>query len=182
MSTRFFPFVSPGAGGFKEFSKHWPSLCVLKEKSEKLLNAVFCDAQQQDQSQAAIENAVMNEIVPHLYLGNEMDAKNESKLEEKGIHYILNVTKNIPFYTNPANAKFVHKRIAVNDCVSQNLKQHFDEAIQFIGKRAHEASCACLTLNQAHLARPFLLQKRPSETTPKCSCTAKPVCHARPRS
>lgn len=118
-------------GGFKEFSKHWPSLCVLKEKSEKLLNAVFCDAQQ-DQSQAAIENAVMNEIVPHLYLGNEMDAKDESKLEKEGIHYILNVTKNIPFYTNPNNSKFVHKRIAVNDCVSQNLKQHFDEAIQFI--------------------------------------------------
>ena len=99
-----------------------------------MLNAVFSADAQQDQSQAAIENAVMNEIVPHLYLGNEMDAKDESKLEEKGIHYILNVTKNIPFYTNPNNSKFVHKRIAVNDCVSQNLKQHFDEAIQFIGK------------------------------------------------
>ena len=62
-------------------------------------------------------------------------------MEKKGIYYILNVTKNIPFY-NATNSKsiadgtgpFVHKRIAVNDCENQNLRNHFDEASKFIGE------------------------------------------------
>jgi len=72
--------------------------------------------------------------------GNESDAKNCENLEKKGIYYILNVTKNIPFYnlTNSKSADagrpFVHKRIAVNDCENQNLKNHFGEASHFIGK------------------------------------------------
>lgn len=79
-----------------------------------------------------------------LYLiGNEQDAKNCEDLEKKGIYYILNVTKNIPFYnsTNSMNnntgsnqtSPFCLKRIAVNDCENQNLKNHFSEAFDFIG-------------------------------------------------
>ena len=60
------------------------------------------------------------------------------QLESNGIRYILNVTKNIPFYgdsrqSETACAKFIYKRISVNDGSNQNLKQHFDDAFQFIG-------------------------------------------------
>jgi hypothetical protein len=94
-----------------------------------------------DQQQSAIENAVMNQIMPHLYLGNEMDAQNLKKLSEEGVYYIMNVTKNIPFYDNQLTPelkrKFVFKRVGVNDCLNQNLKVHFQEAIDFIGKQVY---------------------------------------------
>ncbi len=80
----------------------------------------------------------MTEITPYLYLGNELDAKNVDKLEKEEIYYILNVTKNIPFYDNliPLSSlnKFVLKRIAVNDACNQNLRNYYDESFEFIGK------------------------------------------------
>ena len=91
----------------------------------------------EEPKQSDIDNATMSEIMPHLYLGNELDAKNMDKLERDGIMYILNVTKNIPFYDEQlapsVRSRFVLKRIAVNDCANQNLKNHYDEAIDFIG-------------------------------------------------
>ena len=109
---------------------------------------------EQDQHQSMLENTQMTEITPYLYLGNEMDAMNVTRLMQHGVYYILNVTKNVPFYehssqqqqpTNNADdsttttttnnaSKFVFKRIPVNDCISQNLKDYFDEAFEFIGK------------------------------------------------
>ncbi len=69
-----------------------------------------------------------------------MDGRNFQKLESEGIFHILNVTKNIPFHEEeiPAQArhKFSFKRIAVNDACNQDLKQHFAEAFEFIGKQA----------------------------------------------
>ncbi len=35
--------------------------------------------------------------------------------------------------SNKAASQFVYKRIAVNDCENQNLKNHFQEASDFIG-------------------------------------------------
>lgn len=71
-------------------------------------------------------------------IGNESDARNVARLEKEGIYYVLNVTKNIPFYDDLvppcAKSKFVFKRIGVNDSCDQNLRKHFDEAIEFIGK------------------------------------------------
>ena len=70
----------------------------------------------------------------YLYLGNECDAKNISILEKNEILYILNVTKNIPFYESNNGSKFfVSKRIAVNDNGNQSLKDHFEDAFEFIG-------------------------------------------------
>ena len=69
-------------------------------------------------------------------MGNESDAKELDKLVEKGIFYILNVTKNIPFYNQniSENSKLFNlKRISVNDCPNEDLVQYFDEAFNFIG-------------------------------------------------
>ena len=76
--------------------------------------------------------------IKNKHTGNEIDAKNCDSLARKGIFYILNVTKNVPFYdcTNSNGSglpKFITKRIAVNDCENQNLKNHFEEASEFIG-------------------------------------------------
>jgi hypothetical protein len=71
----------------------------------------------------------------YLYLGNECDAKSINVLEKNEIFYILNVTKNIPFYESNSG-KFVSKRIAVNDNGNQNLKDHFEDAFEFIGNES----------------------------------------------
>ena len=85
-----------------------------------------------------------------------MDAKNVSKLAQNDILCILNVTKNIPFYDNllPAtsSSKFTLKRIAVNDCSTQNLKSHFDEAIEFI-RHAKQTKSKVLVHCQAGISR-----------------------------
>ena len=96
-----------------------------------------------EQFQCSVENASMSRITPFLYLGNELDAKNVCKLAKEGIFYILNVSREIPFYGDllPASSastpssrnQFVLKRIAVNDSSNQNLLAHFEEAIEFIG-------------------------------------------------
>lgn len=123
-----------------------PDLCNNKSELRKTLynNAQFYE-QQHDQHQSVIENMQMTEITPYLYLGNELDAKNVQKLTQLGVLYILNVTKNIPFYDQPTttttcssssssnSSKFVFKRIPVNDCLNQNLKEYFEEAFDFIG-------------------------------------------------
>lgn len=112
-------------GGFKEFAENFPEHCVNKIVDNRNF---YCG--QEDQHQSAIENATITEITPYLYLGNECDAKNVASLEKKGISAILNVTKNIPFYNHSVTS--INKRISVNDCSTQNLKEHFDEAIDFI--------------------------------------------------
>jgi hypothetical protein len=125
-------------GGFRSFFENFPDLCVNKTNDLKSLkkNKYYFD-NQLDQQQSEIENAVMTKIFDYLYLGNELDAKNIDKLEAEGIHYVLNVTKNIPFYDEnlpqSSRSKFKFKRIAVNDCSNQNLKVHYEEAISFIG-------------------------------------------------
>lgn len=132
-------------GGFKSFFENFPEFCTMKNLEEEQRSFFskhqdYIKEMKEDQRQSAIDNAVMTEIMPFLFLGNESDAKNCENLEKKGIYYILNVTKNIPFYnlTNSKNndvngtSNFVHKRIAVNDCENQNLKNHFGEASNFI--------------------------------------------------
>lgn len=135
-------------GGFKSFFESFPEFCILKDIDEQqraflAKHKEYFKEKRDDQRQSAIDNAVMTEITPYLFLGNESDAKNLDILEKKGIYYILNVTKNIPFYnsTNTMNSnvnnsnssnQFCLKRIAVNDCENQNLKNHFNEAFEFI--------------------------------------------------
>lgn len=138
-------------GGFKQFAAMCPDLCNNKLELKRPTCAQ--NFYEQDQHQSMLENTQMTEITPYLYLGNEMDAMNVTRLMQHGVYYILNVTKNVPFYehssqqqqpTNNADdstttttttnnaSKFVFKRIPVNDCISQNLKDYFDEAFEFI--------------------------------------------------
>ncbi|XP_063428262.1 dual specificity protein phosphatase 10-like [Mytilus trossulus] len=77
-----------------------------------------------------IETATASEILPFLYLGNERDASNLQRLRELNISHILNITSNIPKYFENQGIKY--KRLPASDSGCQNLRQYFDEAIQFI--------------------------------------------------
>ena len=67
-----------------------------------------------------------------MFLGNERDAANQQRLEDKGITYVLNVTSHIPLYFEKLGVKY--KRIPASDSGQQNLRQYFEEASAFIGK------------------------------------------------
>jgi hypothetical protein len=51
---------------------------------------------------------------------------------ELNISHILNITSHIPKYFENQGIKY--KRLPASDSGCQNLRQYFDEAIQFIGK------------------------------------------------
>lgn len=71
-------------------------------------------------------------IIFIFFAGNERDASNLQRLRELNITHILNITSNIPKYFENQGIKY--KRLAASDSGCQNLKQYFEEAVQFIGK------------------------------------------------
>ncbi|KAM6151633.1 dual specificity protein phosphatase 9 [Rhynchocyon petersi] len=71
------------------------------------------------------------QILPNLYLGSAQDSANLDSLASLGIHYILNVTPNLPNIFEK-NGIFHYKQIPISDHWSQNLSQFFPEAIDFI--------------------------------------------------
>lgn len=107
----------------------------------------------EDPNDLSIENEEMTQILPHLYLGNESDSSNHSKLKLQGITHILNVTRNIPFHLETTHVgEYVFKRISVNDALDQNLRQFFEEACEFID-RAGENKQKVLVHCQAGISR-----------------------------
>lgn len=63
-------------------------------------------------------------------LGNTSDAQNLDRLSENRITHIINCTPDLPFYWE---GKHQYLRIDVHDLPSQNIRDHFDPAIEFIG-------------------------------------------------
>lgn len=72
-------------------------------------------------------------ILPFLYLGNEEGAADEALIDRLSIKYILNLTPRCPnFFSQRSDMHY--KQIKINDSNQEDIGQHFDEAIQFIGK------------------------------------------------
>ncbi|VDM70229.1 unnamed protein product [Strongylus vulgaris] len=80
-----------------------------------------------------------------------IDAYIISNLFRIGVHYIINVTSNLPntFEDNPS---FHYLRISVDDNSSHNLTQFFPEAIAFVDAAAR-AGDACLVHCLAGISR-----------------------------
>jgi protein-tyrosine phosphatase len=71
-----------------------------------------------------------SEIIPHLWLGNILDARNSEFMNK--IDIVINCSKNIPFYSKTTR----NIRIAVNDDLAKieiaNMYKYLDNATQFI--------------------------------------------------
>eukprot|EP00297_Palpitomonas_bilix_P014781 CAMPEP_0113870590 /NCGR_PEP_ID=MMETSP0780_2-20120614/2173_1 /TAXON_ID=652834 /ORGANISM="Palpitomonas bilix" /LENGTH=126 /DNA_ID=CAMNT_0000855889 /DNA_START=1 /DNA_END=378 /DNA_ORIENTATION=- /assembly_acc=CAM_ASM_000599 len=70
-----------------------------------------------------------DEIVENLFLGNEYNASDVSKLKSLGIKRVVNVTLEIK---NFFPSEFEYMRIAVLDTPNEDLLSRFSEVIQFI--------------------------------------------------
>lgn len=122
-------------GGFKSFSLEQEALCRGTSRSEEITQQAL-----QHQSmlysptngfpEPEIEAATASQVLPFLYLGNERDAKDLARLKRLNIGYVLNVTAHVPQYFDALGIRY--KRIPASDSAQQNLKQYFEEAIEYI--------------------------------------------------
>uniref|UniRef100_A0A183CF03 protein-tyrosine-phosphatase n=1 Tax=Globodera pallida TaxID=36090 RepID=A0A183CF03_GLOPA len=76
-------------------------------------------------------------ILPFLFLGNDEMAKNREIIEKNGIHYVVNVTSDLPNYFEDDD-QLTYMRIPVDDNCSHNLAHFFSETISFIEKARSE--------------------------------------------
>ncbi len=67
-------------------------------------------------------------ITKNIYLGDEDDANNISKLQKLGINYIVNATLKEPKYPDI----FQYCNVAIHDDPSENLGKHFEKVCNWI--------------------------------------------------
>lgn len=124
-------------GGMEAFSRACPDLCdthLLSANGSTSPSSSHSDvldpAVQRRERADAIEKACVTEILPFLYVGNQQDAKDLQHLQNRGISRVLNVTAHVPSYDEHLGISY--KTLPALDNGSQNIRQYFDEAVDFI--------------------------------------------------
>jgi hypothetical protein len=78
-------------------------------------------------------NNPFDKVLPWMYVGRGDLASNSQFLEKMGFTHILNLTKSIP---NAHPAKFVYKRIPIDDKDTEDVSVHFRTIIDYIRRVA----------------------------------------------
>ncbi|XP_041660199.1 protein phosphatase Slingshot homolog 2 [Cheilinus undulatus] len=106
-------------------------VCNLREFKEFIDNEMIVILGQMDSP---------TEIFDHVYLGSEWNASNLEELQNNGVRYILNVTREID---NFFPGMFEYHNIRVYDEEATNLLEYWNETYKFISK-ARKAGAKCL--------------------------------------
>ncbi|XP_077579063.1 protein phosphatase Slingshot homolog 2 isoform X1 [Stigmatopora nigra] len=106
-------------------------VCNLREFKEFIDNEMIVILGQMDSP---------TEIFEHVYLGSEWNASNLEELQNSGVNYILNVTREID---NFFPGMFEYHNIRVYDEEATNLLEYWNETYKFITK-AKKAGAKCL--------------------------------------
>ncbi|XP_047449240.1 protein phosphatase Slingshot homolog 2 isoform X2 [Mugil cephalus] len=106
-------------------------VCNLREFKEFIDNEMIVILGQMDSP---------TEIFDHVYLGSEWNASNLEELQNSGVRYILNVTREID---NFFPGMFEYHNIRVYDEEATNLLEYWNETYKFITK-AKKAGAKCL--------------------------------------
>ncbi|XP_062274783.1 protein phosphatase Slingshot homolog 2 isoform X1 [Scomber scombrus] len=106
-------------------------VCNLREFKEFIDNEMIVILGQMDSP---------TEIFEHVYLGSEWNASNHEELQNSGVRYILNVTREID---NFFPGMFEYHNIRVYDEEATNLLEYWNETYKFITK-AKKAGAKCL--------------------------------------
>jgi len=134
-------------GGLKAFQDCYSFMCSQPDGS---VGVPLLYSPTSPEVNCQIDTAVASEILPYLFIGNQRDAANRERLNELGITHILNVTSHLPLHFE--NEGITYKRLPATDSGSQNLKQYFSEAINFI-ECARKANGKVLVHCQAGVSR-----------------------------
>ena len=109
-------------------TEHNQNELVIKDvEITKLPN--FNDSQDAKYNMYFKINSTMDMIIPRLFLSDDIAARNKKLLDENKITHILNLTTNIP---NKYDSYIVYKKLIILDFESQNIRQYFEEAFEFI--------------------------------------------------
>ncbi|XP_072249006.1 protein phosphatase Slingshot homolog 2 isoform X2 [Leuresthes tenuis] len=106
-------------------------VCNLREFKEFIDNEMIVILGQMDSP---------TEIFDHVFLGSEWNASNLEELQNSGVRYILNVTREID---NFFPGTFEYHNIRVYDEEATNLLEYWNETYKFITK-AKKAGAKCL--------------------------------------
>ncbi|RXN07657.1 phosphatase Slingshot -like protein [Labeo rohita] len=106
-------------------------VCNLREFKEFIDNEMIVILGQMDSP---------TEIFDHLFLGSEWNASNLEELQNSGVRYILNVTREID---NFFPGLFEYHNIRVYDEEATNLLEYWNDTYKFISK-AKKAGVKCL--------------------------------------
>ncbi|PVD24854.1 hypothetical protein C0Q70_15341 [Pomacea canaliculata] len=131
-------------GGFSTFEERFPEYCQSEGVTDNTILGLCNLRISEDSAYASSESSggeLENtphmspfpvEVLPYLYLGNAKNSADLNQLKKNGIHYILNVTPNVPnMFEEDGNFKYL--QIPISDHWSQNLSSFFPDAIAFIG-------------------------------------------------
>ncbi|KAL8611328.1 hypothetical protein ACOMHN_013759 [Nucella lapillus] len=134
-------------GGFSTFQERFPEYCQTQEITDNTILGL-CNLRISDdsaygscESSGDLENTPHMspfpvEVLPYLYLGNAKNSADLNQLKQNGIHYILNVTPNVPnMFEDDGDFKYL--QIPISDHWSQNLSSFFPDAIAFIDEARH---------------------------------------------
>lgn len=126
-------------GGFSTYQERFPEYCQSEGITDNtilgLCNLRITDDTAYENSGDLENTPHMSpfpvEVLPYLYLGNAKNSADLKQLQQNGIHYILNVTSNVPnMFENDQDFKYL--QIPIRDHWSQNLASFFPDAIAFI--------------------------------------------------
>lgn len=116
--------------------------------------------QQPDNGAAPVYNAnnqqqqyptsTIDQILPRLYISDDIAARNKRLLDEKKITHILNLTTNIP---NKFEPDITYMKLNIFDFENQNIDQYFDSAFQFIENAFKEPKNSVLVHCNAGISR-----------------------------
>ncbi|KAI6214069.1 Protein-tyrosine-phosphatase [Aphelenchoides besseyi] len=129
-----------------EFAEKYPEFLLEGQENEapSLANGLNFDLlndgeQFECKPRHAVEFPAL--ILQDVYLGNNATAKDQETLKKLNIHYVINVTQNLPnYFDNDPEMNYL--RIPVDDnCHAYTLPDYFPIAIEFIDKaRAENAA------------------------------------------
>ncbi|TGZ69028.1 hypothetical protein CRM22_003964 [Opisthorchis felineus] len=134
----------------KEFYRPEPEPKITSQLSElfRIFNSPI-SSQVDCESPKSIFHAKASQILPFLYIGNEIDGTSEQVLQACNIRFVLNVTPKAPFLDE---VRFHCCRIAAADMESQDLRSLFSTAFQFI-EESRLSGCNILVHCQAGVSR-----------------------------
>jgi len=80
-------------------------------------------------------DSTMDQIIPRLFISDDIAARDKSLLLKNKITHVLNITVNIP---NKYENEFVYMKLNIFDFENQNISQYFEEVYEFIDKALTE--------------------------------------------
>jgi len=116
---------------FNDFYEQYPQLCITTTNCTNTSPQLQSQTQFQTTTISDIEQCLLTEILPGIYLGSENDAKNYDLLSKHNIKAIINVSTNIPcYFEEKSNIDYL--RLPCVDTCKQNLVDYFKQTFEFI--------------------------------------------------